>query len=549
MKELKRLCDLGVLQWQPASEWASPSFIVPKNDQTVRFLSDFREVNKRIVRKPFPLPKISTVMQELEGFTFATALDLNMGYYTIRLDPDASKICTIIFPWGKYSYLRLPMGIAGSPDIFQSKMTELMATLEFARAYIDDLLHITKGTLEDHLAKLELVLSRLQDARKSNFCTIETEYLGYILSQEGIKPQPKKVQSIHALTPPKKVKDLRRFLGMVQYYRDLWARRSEMLAPLTSLVGECGHTKQSKLLKVKKKPWKWTEEHQKAFDDVKATIAKDVSLAYPDYSNGFEIYTDGSKRQLGAVITQNNRPIAVFSRKLSVCQQKYSVTEIELLAIVETLKEFKGMLWSQPIVVYTDHKNLMQDALGLTCDRVYRWRLLLEEYGPEIVYIKGIHNTVADAISRLDFGPTKDVKENWMTFTKCWCYYTMQAEEDPSPVKHSDLMNFVFANRSEENAIYPLTVREIAAAQQTDKTLNKLSLLEAYKPQLSENVQVLCKDGKLVIPQELQQRAVQWYHHYLQHPGTTRLEETLCAAMYWKGLRHSVRTFVKNCHK
>eukprot|EP00804_Cyclotella_cryptica_P001444 CCRYP_003683-RA/>CCRYP_003683-RA protein AED:0.46 eAED:-0.12 QI:0/-1/0/1/-1/0/1/0/330 len=327
MKELKRLCDLGVLEWQPASEWASPSFIVPKKDQTVRFLSDFREVNKRIVRKPFPLPKISTVMQELEGFTFATALDLNMGYYTIRLDPDASKICTIIFPWGKYSYLRLPMGIAGSPDIFQSKMTELMSTLEFVRAYIDDLLCITKGTLEDHLAKLELVLSRLQDAnlkvnaRKSNFCAIETEYLGYILSRDGIKPQPKKVQSILALTPPKNVKDLRRFLGMVQYYRDLWARRSKMLAPLTSLVGECGHTKKSKLLKVKKKPWKWTNEHQKAFDDVKATIAKDVSLAYPDYSKGFEIYTDGSKRQLGAVITQSNRPIA-FSAENSLSVSK-----------------------------------------------------------------------------------------------------------------------------------------------------------------------------------------------------------------------------------
>eukprot|EP00804_Cyclotella_cryptica_P029200 CCRYP_005341-RC/>CCRYP_005341-RC protein AED:0.41 eAED:0.42 QI:0/0/0/1/0/0/3/0/475 len=305
MKELKRLCDLGVLQWQPASEWASPSFIVPKEDQTEHFLSDFREVNKRVVRKPFSLPKISTFMQELEGFTFATPLDLNMGYYTIRLDPDASKICIIIFPWD------------------------------------------------------------------------------------------------------------------------------------------------------------------------------------------FEIYTDASSKQLGAVITQNNRSIAFFSRKLFVCQQTYSVTKIELLAIVETLKEFKGMLWGQSI----------------------------------------------------------DVKENWMTFTKCWCNYTMQAEEDPSPVQHSDLMNFVFANRSEQNAIYPLTVREIAAAQHTDKTLDKLSLLEAYKPQLVENVQVLCKDGKLVVPQELQQRAVRWYHHYLQHPGTTRLTEALRAVMYWKGLRHSVGTFVKNCHK
>ena len=130
----------------------------------MHFLSDFREVNKRNVRKPFPFPEISTVLQELEGFTFATALDLNVGYFTIRLDPDSSKICTIIFPWGKYSYLRLPMGIAGSPDIFQAKMMELMATLEFVRAYIDDLLCITKGTLDDHLAKLDLVHSRLQDA-------------------------------------------------------------------------------------------------------------------------------------------------------------------------------------------------------------------------------------------------------------------------------------------------------------------------------------------------------------------------------------------------
>ncbi len=104
MKEVERLCKLGVLERQPASEWALPSLIIPKKDKTVCFLSDFWEVNKRYVRKPCPIPKISTVLQKIEGFSYATALDLNMGYYTIRLDPDASKICTIIFPWGKYSY-------------------------------------------------------------------------------------------------------------------------------------------------------------------------------------------------------------------------------------------------------------------------------------------------------------------------------------------------------------------------------------------------------------------------------------------------------------
>ena len=158
IKEVDRLVKLGVLERQPALEWASPLFIIPKKNRTVLFLINFQGVNKRLIRKPFPIPKISMVVQELEEFTFATALDLNMGYYTIRLDPDASRICTVIFPWGKYSYKRLPMGIAGSPDIFQGKMSELMETLEYVRAYLDDLLCISKLSLEDHLEKLEEVL-------------------------------------------------------------------------------------------------------------------------------------------------------------------------------------------------------------------------------------------------------------------------------------------------------------------------------------------------------------------------------------------------------
>ncbi len=174
---------------------------------------------------------------------------------------------------------------------------------------------------------------------------------------------------------------------MVQYYRDMWQKYSEMLAPLTDLVGGCGETKTTKKNKTKKKPWWWESIHQQAFDNVKATIAKEVVLAYPDFTQPFETYTDASTMQLGSVITQGNRPIVFFSRKLSVMQTKYSVAKIELLAIVETLKEFRGMLRGQTIKVYIDHKNLTRDALGLTSDRVYHWRLLLEEFAPEIVYI------------------------------------------------------------------------------------------------------------------------------------------------------------------
>jgi hypothetical protein len=308
----------------------------------------------------------------------------------------------------------------------------------------------------------------------------------------------------------------------------MWAKRSEMLAPLSDLVGECGETKTTKKNKTKKSPWRWDPIHQKAFDDVKATIAKEVVLAYPDFSKPFEIYTDASTKQLGAVITQDNRPIAFFSRKLSITQTKYSVTEIELLAIVETLKEFKGMLWGQSIKVYTDHKNLTRDALGLTSDRVHRWRLLLEEYAPEIVYIKGVHNTVADAISRLDYDPTLNSTNEythatvrvptaepstnpnkWKTFSKHWRRYNeCHATTDTTDVQ----MDAVFANRSEEEEIYPLTTVEIAQAQRADATYKHLFKRNAVIDQgleikLIENTLCVCKDGWLVIPKPLQRRA------------------------------------------
>ncbi len=212
-------------------------------------ISDFRELNKCIVRKSYPIPKISTMLQEIEGFTYATALDLNMGYYTIRLDPMASEMCTIIFPWGKYSYKQLPMGFGGSANIFQAQIMDLMASLKFVQAFMDDLLIITRGILDQHLQRMETVLTRLRDpglkvnAAKSLFCAHEIEYLGYILTREGIKPQPKK-QAILVLNPPNNVKELRHFLG------------SEMLAPLSDQVGECGETKTTKMNKTKKKPWR-----------------------------------------------------------------------------------------------------------------------------------------------------------------------------------------------------------------------------------------------------------------------------------------------------
>ena len=327
--EVSRLVDLGVLKKVNRSEWAAPSFIIPKKDGTVRFINDFRELNKRIKRKPFPIPHIQDMLLNLEGFQYATSLDLNMGFYHIELSPDSKKLCTLVFPFGKYEMQRLPMGLCNSPDIFQEKMSELFDGLEYVSTYIDDLLILSKGTYEDHLEKLERVLVRLRkaglkvNANKSFFARPELEYLGYWITRDGIQPLKAKVEAIMRIDEPRNRKELRSFIGIVNYYRDMWIRRSHVLAPLSELT-------------TTKRTWKWEAKHSAAFATAKKIMARETMLAYPDFNAPFEIHTDASHYQLGAVISQKGKPIAFYSRKLNPAQTRYTTTERELLSIIET---------------------------------------------------------------------------------------------------------------------------------------------------------------------------------------------------------------------
>ena len=303
-----------------------------------------------------------------------------MGYYHIKLDVSSRKLCTFVLPWGKFEYNALPMGLCSSCDIFQEKMSDLMQGLDFVRTYIDDLLCITSSTYDDHLSKLDKVLEKVQEAglkvniKKSFFCQPELEYLGYWITREGIMPTPQKVQAIQNIAVPKTKKQLRSFIGMINYYRDMWIRRSEVLAPLKSLT--------SKSVK-----WQWNTEYQQAFDTIKKIIKQETLLRHADFNKPFEIHTDASKYQLGAVISQEGKPIAFYSRKLNSAQLNYTTTERELLAIVETLKEFRNILLGQEIIVWTDHQNLTYKTFNT--ERVMRWRMIAEQYGATLHYIKG----------------------------------------------------------------------------------------------------------------------------------------------------------------
>lgn len=520
MTEVNRLVQLGVLKKVNRSEWAAPTFIIPKKDGTVRFISDFRELNKRIKRKPFPIPKIQDLLIKLEGFQYATSLDLNMGYYHIELTPDSKKLCTIVLPFGKYEYQRLPMGLSNSPDLFQEKMSELMQDLEYVRVYIDDLLTLTSGTFTDHLEKLDEVLSRLSaaglkvNANKSFFAKGELEYLGYWITRKGIKPLTAKVEAIQKLAEPKNKKELRSFIGLVNYYRDMWVRRSHILAPLAQLTS-------------KTTQWKWTSEHSDAFRKMKKVLAKEVLLAYPDFSKPFEIHTDASHTQLGAVISQEGKPIAFYSRKLNPAQTRYTTTERELLSIVETLKEFRNILLGHEIVVHTDHQNLTYQHFNT--ERVMRWRLILEEYGPELRYIKGTQNVVADALSRLEM---------------------MSDDEFQTEKDQHELLAFDDDDLPQN---YPLSYAEISKEQEKDVELQQrfTRLSDTHSKQKfvtsGKEYTLITKGDKIVLPKKLQKKAVEWYHHTLLHPGETQTELTIAQHFHWHGMRDTITKICKKC--
>ena len=251
------------------------------------------------------------------------------------------------------------MGIATSPDVFQKAMNDIFRDLDYVLLYLDDILILSNDddTFEMHLQKVQTVFSCLHkmgikvNLLKTEFFKQELEYLGYLLTPQGIKPLPKKVEAISCILPPKTKRQLRCFLGIINYYKDMWKWRSHILAPLSSLISQ-------------KAKWKWDQKAQKAFESAKQMIKKETMLAYPQFGKPFHIYADASDTQLGGVIMQNDKPLAFYTRKMNPAQTKYTTGEQELLSIVETLKSFENMLMGQELIVHTDHLNLLYKKLA-----------------------------------------------------------------------------------------------------------------------------------------------------------------------------------------
>ena len=401
--QVDKMLDENIIR-PSTSPWSSPIWVVPKKKdasgkQKWRVVIDYRKLNDITIGDSYPLPNITDILDKLGHSTYFTTLDLASGFHQVEVDPKDIPKTAFNTPYGHYEFLRMPFGLKNAPATFQRAMDSVLYGLQGERCfvYLDDIV-VFASSLQEHEQKLTEVFDRLRQhglkiqPDKCEFLRKEVGYLGHIISSDGVKPNPDKVQAVKDFPTPKSCKDIKSFLGLAGYYRRFIANFSNITKPLTSLLK-------------KDVPFIWGNSQQKAFDQCKQILTTTPILQYPDFNKEFILTTDASLHAIGAILSQGevgkDLPIAYASRTLNKAESNYSTIERELLAIVWAVKHFRPYLFGRRFKIVTDHKPLTWlFSIKDPGSRLVRWRLKLEEYDYEIMYKAGKINTNADALSR-----------------------------------------------------------------------------------------------------------------------------------------------------
>ena len=399
-QEIEYMLENGIIQ-PSQSPWSSPCVLVPKPNGSIRFCTDYRKVNDISKSDVYPIPRIDDCIDKMGKAKYLTKIDLLKGYWCVPLTERAREISAFATPSGLYEYNVLPFGMKNAPATFQRMIQSVIQELPNTSAYLDDLV-TGNDTWEEHLKDVEKLFQRLSKANltvnlaKSEFGCATITYLGYIIGQGNVAPIEAKVKAVLDFPMPADKKGLRRFLGMIGYYRKFCKNFADVALPLTHLLKN----------NVK---FVWSESCQKAFDSLKNMLCHYPVLRSPDFEKVFSLAVDASDEAAGAVLLQAgeeddiDHPVAFFSKKFNPHQRNYSTIEKELLSLVLALQHFEAYICSGkgPFIVYSDHNPLVfLNKMKNKNRRLLNWSLLLQEYNMQIKHIKGKDNVIADCLSR-----------------------------------------------------------------------------------------------------------------------------------------------------
>uniref|UniRef100_A0A146M517 RNA-directed DNA polymerase n=1 Tax=Lygus hesperus TaxID=30085 RepID=A0A146M517_LYGHE len=536
-QQIDSMLEAGVIRHSD-SPWSAPVVLVPKKstDGTVkyRFCTDFRGLNGVTRKDAYPLPAINETLERLGRSRYFSTLDLASGYHQIPVAPEDQAKTAFTTAGGHFEYARMPFGLCNAPATFQRLMDRLLASIKEVECfvYLDDVI-IFGETVEEHLERLGHVLDRLRAANlkvslpKCRFLHEEVDYLGHVVTRDGVQPDPKKVEAVKAFPRPRNQQELKSFLGLSNYYRRFQPGYASLAKELTRLLG-------------KGQVFQWGPEQEASFQALKDGLCSNQVLIYPDYRDPFLVSTDASDTAMGAVLSQirdgEERPICYASKQFNAAEANYSATERELRAVVYAVQQFRCYLYGRTFTLITDHSALRWlMSLKDPSARLTRWALRLQEYDFKVVHKPGKRHTNVDTLSRIP----KDA----------------QAGEGPrvgsltQPKRTGRKEDLVWGELDEEQLQQLPRLQEQEwgnSLQGLDHKKDKRGIWYKAAERQNEEDPV---SWRLLVPSKWREQVVRQCHAppWHGHRGRDKTWQYLRSRYYWEGMKADVARMVRSC--
>lgn len=511
-REFQSMMEEGICR-PSSSPWSSPLHIVRKKNGEIRPCGDFRRLNAMTIPDRYPLPRLKDFTYIMKGKNVFTKLDIQKAYHSIRIAEQDIPKTAIITPFGLFEFMKMTFGLRNAGQTFQRFMDMVLTGLEYVFCYCDDIL-IASVNEEQHKKHLQEVLLRLQkygiklNLNKCEFGKDQMDFLGYRINTSGIRPIEDKVTVIKNYPKPETIKDLRRFLGIVNFYRSCIPRAAEYQYELNKFLHDSRKNDRRKV--------PWTKETGDMFEKCKESIINAVTLFHPSMTSPLALMTDCSATCAGAVLQQKcdgvYQPLGFFSKALSPAQVKYSTYDRELLAIYMAVKHFRHQIEGKELTVFTDHKPLtfaMAKASSQN-DTPRRLRHLdfISQFCTDIKFIAGQENAVADALSRIEE----------VSFPSFIDYDELAKDQRNS----EELVNLTKNKRlTFKKIVIPATGSEVLCEMSTNR-------IRPYVP-LQHRLQAF--------------KAV----HGLSHPGARATRKMMAEKFFWPSMNKDIARWTKTC--